>query len=381
MKTHRIYSIVLMVIGSIAVFSGGTLPYTIFLTLLLLRLILWLTLRLNAKNLVMLCYTRNIILTAGDAIDVEYKATNTGLVPIAHAKIAFQFSEKMDAVTPLKEIAFFKSYQLINFSKRVHCLYHGYYRVGRVEVTLYDLLRLGSYTLKFDKDVAITVQPRIFELSYFDIDATAVMGTLSSRRRDLTDRSSIANIRAYERGDAQKDIHWKISAKREMLLTKQYEQALRQKCVILLDGYHGYAERGFSRKDEEMLVSFAGSLSHQMMQRDIYTRLYLNSQHVDGNNASHFVRFLEALTGFDMTDDMRFEDKVRAALVKEGLQQQYFLISPDLRQSTLEMMLALKQSGVAATLFVKTKKNAVTDELMASAEHYAINIVPISEGR
>jgi uncharacterized protein (DUF58 family) len=380
-KTRHVYLIALWISGSFAVFSGGTLPYTFFVTLLLIRFILALTLKQNAKNLFILYYTRNVVLTAGDAIDVEYKATNTGIMPIAHAKITFQFSEKIDAVTPLKELAFFKSYQMINFSKKLNCLYHGYYRVGRVAVTLYDPLLLSSRTLQFDKDVSITVHPKVYALSHFNVDSTALMGTLSSRRYDMVDRASIANIRAYVRGDAQKDIHWKISAKRDQLFTRQYEQALRQKCVIIVDGYHGYAALGVTPNDEEQMVSFVASLSHQMMAREIYTRLYLNSQCIEGNNATHFESFLEALTGFSMSDELRCEDRIRAAIAEDGVQQQYFIVTPFLRQSTLSQLISLKQMGVAVTLFLKAKGDKVTESLLADARQRAVDVVCIADGK
>ena len=351
--TRWIYNGTLMLTALFAILSGGQFPYTILLTLVTIRLFMAYVLKQNEKNLFMLYYTSKVVLTAGEPIDVEYKVTNTGLVPIAHAKIAFQFSEKIDAISPLKEIAFFKSYQMINFSKKLNCLYHGYYRVGKVIVNLYDPLLLSSKTLTFNKEVDVTVHPKIYPLSHFKVDANAFLGTFQSHFKDPTDRTSIANIRTYQHGDALKDIHWKISAKRHALHTKTFEQVLRQKCIIILDGYKGHTLEGVTINDEEMLTSFVTSLAYQLLEREIQTSLYVNGRCVEGNNAMHFSNHLEAMTGYNLRDDVKLQDNLMKIVFDEGDHQQYILATPQLKQGLLELLVNMKRRGINVTLFVQ----------------------------
>lgn len=351
--TRHIYNVVLVVVGTFAILSGGQLPYTIFITLLMIRLTMRYILKENAKNLFMMSYTGDVTISAGQEIDIEYKVTNTGLLPIAHAKMAFQFSEKLDAVTPLKEIAFINSYQMINFSKKLNCLYHGFYKVGSVEIQVYDPLLLNSKTITYDKKVNITVYPQIYPLGKFGIDSHAVMGTEHSKLSDQRDRTSIQNIRPYQRGDSLKDIHWKVSAKKGDLHTKTFEQALRKKCVIIIDGFSGYRDEGFNLDDEEIMVSFAASLVTQIISREIQTSLYLNGHCIEGKSMANYDSYLEALTGFSLTDDMGIDALFRRIVSEEGQNQQYILIVPMLKNTLIDILSIFKNQGVLVRVYIE----------------------------
>lgn len=67
-------------------------------------------------------------------------------------------------------------------------------------------------------------------------------------------------IRPYMRGDAQRHIHWKSTAKTGALMVKQFEETRRSRLAILL----GTAEAEFANTDEfELAISVVGSLGVQ----------------------------------------------------------------------------------------------------------------------
>ena len=76
--------------------------------------------------------------------------------------------------------------------------------------------------------------------------------------RTLTSEDiSFAAIRNYERGDAQRHIHWKSTAKTGVLMVRQFEQTRRSLISLVLD----VDSAAYATDDEfEMAVSVVGSL-------------------------------------------------------------------------------------------------------------------------
>ena len=76
--------------------------------------------------------------------------------------------------------------------------------------------------------------------------------------RTLTDEDiSFHAVREYQRGDAQRRVHWKSTAKTGTLMVRQYEETRRSTISIVLD----LEESSYASEDEfEMAVSAVGSL-------------------------------------------------------------------------------------------------------------------------
>lgn len=98
----------------------------------------------------------------------------------------------------------------------------GVYEAGVRQVVMHDLLGLFSGSMKGREVRRIHVEPRVFAL-----DRAYISDTLSDSEIMLvptpTDGSEYAGVREYVWGDPIKTIHWKLSARSEDYLTKQFE--------------------------------------------------------------------------------------------------------------------------------------------------------------
>ncbi|OJV62948.1 MAG: hypothetical protein BGO41_09590 [Clostridiales bacterium 38-18] len=370
----------------VSVISGGKTLYYLWLLTFLIWLSMVLMLRHNERNLYILYYTSDNVVSSGDAVNIDYKLSNTSIVPILHAVIEFKLDKKMDTDSSLKEIAYFKNFDRINFSKDIICKYRGYYKLGKVKVDLYDPLMIGKRTIDFNKEVDITVYPKVMPIKERVLQSMDFFGTLKSNRQTLEDRTNLVNIRPYQPGDQLKNIHWKISARKDDLHTKEFEQTVSTKLVVLLNGQ--YSE-GLNLLEEEEMVSFVASLSKRFLDDEINMKVVVNNHAgliLEGNTGSDFHNFLEALTSFESDSEFSFASFVNrymnVDMVKSG--QEIVLVSQTLSQSFFE---ALAQNHQRLTVFTFSPKTLEEKELYAKYQsrllrlHYIDRIMDVTYGQ
>ena len=109
---------------------------------------------------------------------------------------------------------------VIKHKVRFH--YRGRYDIGVLDMRVKDVLGLFSAPLDDSVTRTVIVFPRMLELAGAKESATTEVPTDLTRRAITSERSEQANIREYVGGDALKDIHWKLSAKVDELLVRDY---------------------------------------------------------------------------------------------------------------------------------------------------------------
>lgn len=115
---------------------------------------------------------------------------------------------------------------------------------GRVEVKVasarvYDYFRLFSFRLKAAEELVIAVLPRPVEIypqvsdkvRLFPIDSEEY-----SRLHSGDDPSEVFDVREYRPGDKMSSVHWKLSARGDDLLVKEYSLSVGAPVVLLMTG-------------------------------------------------------------------------------------------------------------------------------------------------
>ena len=92
----------------------------------------------------------------------------------------------------------------------LECLERGDRAVGPVTVTVTDVLGLVQRRVADDGRTRVLVYPRVYELR---AEASAELRGLVDAAYGY-DRDEFDHLRAYERGDSLRDVHWKSAAKR-----------------------------------------------------------------------------------------------------------------------------------------------------------------------
>lgn len=293
----------LCVILFIAAFSSGSpIIYFLFSMVMVIMVLSFALIRLYERNLFVVHSINSKILHSGENLSVDYRVYNSSYLPMLNVGIEFDIDKKIKWSTSLKEVASIGIQDYLPFEKKFVCPYRGYYDVGKVIVTLYDPLMLHKRVVIYQKPIEVIVRPQIKKLRLPSFEAKDAYGTLKSDKKSINDETNIANIRPYERGDALKNIHWKLSARNDELLTKVYDETVLSRMVIVLDAYKGNFEIGMSLALEEEMVTFCLSLIYNLVQKGMRVKLVYHSREavtVDVDTMGDLDKVSDLLTHFE----------------------------------------------------------------------------------
>ena len=135
------------------------------------------------------------------------------------------------------------------------------------DIEIKDMLGIVSYRYDVDKNVEVDVFPSSVDAE--DIDKTGLYEGVSENEETNTkgnDLSDVSNIREYIPGDRIKDIHWKLSAKKDILLVKERVRVSERQLIMLVD-------TSGEKKDINRVLGYAYTLVKMCLIDGIPTRL------------------------------------------------------------------------------------------------------------
>ncbi|MCL2364199.1 MAG: DUF58 domain-containing protein [Defluviitaleaceae bacterium] len=113
--------------------------------------------------------------------------------------------------------------------------YRGQFNVGLKSIRATDLLGLFRLTRRMNRKKDLLVLPRVIALDSLPL-ATHLL-TQAHSRFDIKDEdyTTISDIRPYLQTDSIKRVHWKLTAKRNEWLVKNFQSNALNKVTMLLD--------------------------------------------------------------------------------------------------------------------------------------------------
>ena len=113
--------------------------------------------------------------------------------------------------------------------------YRGEYEVGVSELTLHDFLGLFRFKQKHTEKLNLVVTPRILPISALPLDMILQETVVSRRNLQGDDFSTISDLRKYQPTDGYKRVHWKATAKRNELISKNFQATERMATTFFVD--------------------------------------------------------------------------------------------------------------------------------------------------
>ncbi|MWV38664.1 DUF58 domain-containing protein [Natrialba sp. INN-245] len=176
----------------------------------------------------------------------------------------------------------------------------GEHDVGRLEITVTDVLGLVERRFEYESTDTVVAYPQVYGLEGRDAGRLTATAVAASR----TDRGEFDGLREYRRGDSLRDVHWKSAAKRpdEELFVMEYADHGDDSAVTVA------ASAPSGREDE--LASAAASVVVHLLEAGLDVGLELpNAARSAGSGWGHRQTLLAALAVADAGD---LEDRVRA---------------------------------------------------------------------
>lgn len=236
MKKNRILYASLFILSLIFVyFYGGKIPYMLFYVVILLPFIsIAFTLIAYARFKFVEDIDKRIVVK-NENINYKFSIYNNDLFLYPYITINFygcdtlfskQFQTRRFSLLPLEK----KTY-----SFDLACKYRGDYMVGVKTIEFEDYL--GIFKIGYAPEITktITVHPQLVKLDNLYIRTNYLSESHSILNKQYEDITTISDTRKYAYGDSLKKIHWKLSAKMNELLVKNFEGTSKTNCVLILD--------------------------------------------------------------------------------------------------------------------------------------------------
>jgi uncharacterized protein (DUF58 family) len=141
----------------------------------------------------------------------------------------------------------------------------GYYRIGPLSVEAGDILDIERKRGQWVEDRPLVVYPRVVPLGRVTLPSNSALVSLPARSPLFEDPSRIVGVRAYQRGDSPRRIHWTATARAGELLVKQYEPAIARETLVCLDLDSAVYERRSVTEGIEMAVVVVASLANRII--------------------------------------------------------------------------------------------------------------------
>lgn len=174
----------------------------------------------------------------GTRIDFTVKLTNRFPLIFTRVKPSFYIADLFgedDTIT--EEVITLAPFEERSFSFSVRFDHIGSYSAGLKSIQIFDLLGLFSCTIENQNDYQVNVKPKIFDVASLNISNSALTESESMIVPTVIDGSDYAGVREYVWGDPIKTIHWKLSARTQTYMTKQFESYGTVGLSIILDFY------------------------------------------------------------------------------------------------------------------------------------------------
>lgn len=170
---------------------------------------------------------------------LKIKIENKSFIPILRCQVGLKVSNKfynhqedVELLVPL----YIRHIQEIIYPLKSK--YSGTVCVDVDNVIISDFLGFISFQKDYEAKKEIAIIPKIIDDIKVDYNSLRDGNDESEESfRKGNDFSEISNIREYIPGDSLRDIHWKLSVKKDELMVKEHVSMSSQQIVVLLELY------------------------------------------------------------------------------------------------------------------------------------------------
>ncbi|MGG0716285.1 DUF58 domain-containing protein [Robertmurraya massiliosenegalensis] len=264
----------LVVTFSYAMFQGGFVSWFLFYSFLPFAVYSIVLVFFGVKQLTVKRELVKEEYHAGEKLNVKIKLKRPSSFPLFYMIIEDDLSNELLAPmqkSQMKAFVFPHFRKEIDFEYTIQSLPRGEHHLKGIHIRFGDPLGLVERQIHFEtEDDKIIVYPPYKDLLYRPMDNHYEQGMTASKERVQRDTSMAIGIREYQPGDRYSWINWKASAKRNDIMTKEFEQRKSHDVLLIMDCA---PEKRF-----EAIVSFTASLLRAILRKGAQVGLLTYSE-------------------------------------------------------------------------------------------------------
>ncbi len=239
-KVWKLVSFLLLVVITFvyAMFQGGFVSWFLFISFLPFALYAFMIMIYPLKDFEVSRSINQEKYRAGDRLVGTITLTRTAPVPLAYLLVEEVLPNNLlfcQQTKQAKRILFpwFKSTVTIQYA--LDRLPRGEHALTGIRMVTGDFLGLVEKERVIELDRHFLVYPNYVEMTYRQHESKFDQGSTSSRMKMVRDTSMTVGVREYQPGDRFSWIDWKATARRNDIMTKEFEQQQSHDVMLFLD--------------------------------------------------------------------------------------------------------------------------------------------------
>ncbi|AEE96933.1 DUF58 domain-containing protein [Mahella australiensis] len=337
----------LLILFFVALFTGGSLPYMILYIygFSMLFSFLWAIISVNILYTSIKVDKQSVVV--GDSIQISMDIENPSFLPIPYVAIGADLLSDMLAQKHISRHISLGPRHEVSFEDILQCGHYGFYDMDSITLRVEDAFGIFAVNKRLASHLILRVYPKWYNLNRLSLSSYQQMGNISGKHRIMEDFADIGGIRQYRDGDSIKRVHWKLSAKRDELLVKDFVFNSNTQVCVIIDTYKPDFESNTAELSERM-AECAASILYYCLNSEMHTGLiYDEREHVMlwGNNLSTFTAFMDSIIMTKMQGERPLSDVLLKDMAAMPWGTAVLVLVPLLASDTLSAMVSLKDMG------------------------------------
>ncbi|MCM2676943.1 DUF58 domain-containing protein [Alkalicoccobacillus plakortidis] len=220
-----------------AMFQGGFVSWFLFYSVLIIGTMIVLsvlfTSRISTKRIL-----QKKSYYAGEDVEIEIEISKRMFQPFIYLRIQDIVPANLGQAIGAQAMFFFSFSKKLSFSYHITELKRGHFEFEEMQITTSDFFGWFERKQRVKEATEMTVFPRYSQLGDISSFQTRQQTKGITAKPSYKDEDrSLSGVRNYVPGDRLTSINWKQSAKREELMTKEFETYEGNATIIAFDPY------------------------------------------------------------------------------------------------------------------------------------------------
>ena len=201
----------------------------------------------------------------GDLLEERFGLENNSFLPLLWAEI------NDDSDVPgysASRVATLSANRERSWTTQGHCHQRGAFTLGPWQVRMGDPFGLFRVVLHYPEFESLLIYPPVANLPPIQLPEGTTTGSIRSHVRALHVTTNAASIRDYAPGDSLNRIHWPSTARRQTLISKEFDREPSGDLWIILDMDQGVQAGEGEESTEEYGVILAASLADRVLREN-----------------------------------------------------------------------------------------------------------------
>lgn len=292
MRKNRITFIFLLVVSIIFKYNfGGFVPSLLFNTLLSLLVIsLGYTLYVYVRFKFVQDIDKRVIIK-GECVQLIVKLSNEDFMLYPYIYVSFFGSHSLFNSNSYSQSLSITPFSQKKFIFNMECKYRGEYEIGISDIYIEDFLGLIRLKYRIPETKRIIVYPKIENLDKLDLYTLNSSDSQNISSGIVEDANNIKDIRNYRYGDSFRKIHWKLTARNNNLMIKNFQSTTDVNVDILLDLRHNNYSDEINIILEDKLIEAVVSIMHYYLSKGACINYIFFNQKLEILKVSNQIEF------------------------------------------------------------------------------------------